>query len=88
MVSQLAFRRNLYHYNVDLEVPHNKGLEGVTYDRANRTFYVVREKNEMAVYSFQRGGVNAPAAAHGAVAFEALRTNATVGLYKLNPVDP
>ena len=44
-----------YHLSaLDSVVPHNKGLEGVTYDPGDATFYVVREKREMAVYSFQR----------------------------------
>ena len=44
-----------YHLSaLDSVVHHNKGLEGVTYDPGDATFYVVREKSEMAVYAFQR----------------------------------
>ena len=72
----------------DEGIEHNSGLEGVAYDRLTMTFYVAREgkrdKNKMAVYSFQR---NATLAARGAEEPDVRFTNIFSGIVAFDSAD-
>lgn len=42
-------------YGVDVDILHNKGLEGLAYDATRERFYAVQEKSPMRVIAIPRG---------------------------------
>ena len=47
-------------YGVDVDILHNKGLEGLAYDATRERFYAVQEKSPMRVIAIPRGDDREP----------------------------